>query len=224
MAVHTLRRRVAALGTVLGLGIALPFATGATPAYAQAQLEITKTHVGEFTRGGLGTYRITVRNTGDEPTSAAGTGFLDTYPAGITVQEVHIVSYTTETADCSGPQPPDRLGTACTSSQMEPGDSYVVDEVVFVPSDQPCTVTNTVHVEDDGSNLTASASHTIDIPGPNCPNGGDGGNGGNGSGGSILPINLNGVIPMFNNITTNNNIHSPGATNASNQNFRLNTP
>ncbi|MER5430654.1 hypothetical protein [Streptomyces sp. NPDC002588] len=220
MAIHTLRRRFAALGTVLGLSVAVPFAAGATPAYAQAQLEITKTHVGEFTRGGVGTYRITVRNSGNEPTN--GPTYMDEFfPADIRYQEVHIVSYTTEEFGCEGvvPQAPDRRSLGCRSSQMEPGDSYVVDVVVFIPSDTPCAVTNTATVTD--LVVTASASHTIDIPGPNCD---DGGSGGNGGGGSILPINLNGVIPMFNNITTNNNIHSPGATNTSNQTFGLNTP
>ncbi|MCJ1677672.1 hypothetical protein MTF65_10040 [Streptomyces sp. APSN-46.1] len=220
MAIHTLRRRVAALGTVLGLGIAVPFAAGATPAYAQAQLEITKTHVGEFTRGGVGTYRVTVRNTGNEPTVSAGTRMLDVYPAGLTVQEVRIVSYTTDTLGCEGvvPQDPDRKSTQCISSQMEPGDSYVVDAVVFVPSDTPCTVTNTATVTERDGALSDSASHTVNIPGPNC----NGGGGGNGGGGSILPINLSGLIPLFNNISINNNIHSPDATNVSNQTFGQN--
>ncbi|WP_370413160.1 hypothetical protein [Streptomyces fradiae] len=48
-----------------------------------------------------------------------------------------------------------------------------------------------------------------------------GGNNG-GGGGSILPINLSGVLPMFNNISVNNNINSPGASNTTTQN--LNTP
>lgn len=34
MTIRTLRRRFAALGTVLGRGVALPFAVGVTPAYA----------------------------------------------------------------------------------------------------------------------------------------------------------------------------------------------
>lgn len=50
-----------------------------------------------------------------------------------------------------------------------------------------------------------------------------GGNNG-GGGGSILPINLSGILPMFNNINVNNNINSPGASNTSTQKFGLNTP
>ncbi|MFE2992252.1 hypothetical protein [Streptomyces sp. NPDC059262] len=42
--------------------------------------------------------------------------------------------------------------------------------------------------------------------------------------GSILPINLNGVIPMFNNISINNNIKSPGASNTTTQDFGVNAP
>ena len=70
MTSQTLRRRISALGTVLTFGIALPFAVGATPAHAQAQLDITKAHAGAFTRGGQGHYQITVTNTGDQPTGA----------------------------------------------------------------------------------------------------------------------------------------------------------
>ncbi|WP_185899173.1 hypothetical protein [Streptomyces sp. WAC07061] len=50
----------------------------------------------------------------------------------------------------------------------------------------------------------------------------EGGNGG--VGGPILPVNLSGVIPMFNNISTNNNINSPGARNATTQHFGLSAP
>lgn len=218
MAIRTLRQRFAALGTVLGLGVAV-FVAGITPAYAQAQLEITKTHVGEFTRGGVGTYRITVRNTGDEPTNGFGTEMTDMYPPGITFLEARVVSDTTGTAECEGriPQPPNREGVTCRSGRMNPGDSYVVESTVFIPSDQPCTVTNTATVVETGTSngLLDSASHTVNV----C----NGGNGGNGDG-SILPINLSGLLPMYNNITTNNNIHSPGATNVSGQTFGLNTP
>ncbi|PJN05359.1 hypothetical protein CG723_45335 [Streptomyces sp. CB01635] len=51
-----------------------------------------------------------------------------------------------------------------------------------------------------------------------------GGNNGGGGGGSILPVNLSGVIPMFNNISINHNIKSPGATNNTTQDFDLNAP
>ncbi len=82
MAVHTLKRRLAVFGTALGLGIALPFAVGVTPAYAQVQLTITKTHTGTFTQGGQGVYHIVVTNAGDEPTSESGTEMTDILPEG----------------------------------------------------------------------------------------------------------------------------------------------
>ncbi|MFB7176213.1 hypothetical protein ACFCYI_00695 [Streptomyces sp. NPDC056257] len=50
-----------------------------------------------------------------------------------------------------------------------------------------------------------------------------GGNNG-GGGGSILPVNLSGILPMYNNISINNNIKSPGAGNTSTQNFGLDAP
>lgn len=65
---------------------------------------------------------------------------------------------------------------------------------------------------------TVSDSDQTTITGGDCDNGGGGG------GGSILPINLNGVIPMFNNISINDNINSPGASNDSRQTFRLDAP
>jgi hypothetical protein len=50
--------------------------------------------------------------------------------------------------------------------------------------------------------------------------------GGNNGGGnvSILPVNLSGIFPMFNNISTNDNINSPGAINTTTQDFDLNAP
>ncbi|WP_406326749.1 hypothetical protein [Streptomyces sp. NBC_00203] len=50
----------------------------------------------------------------------------------------------------------------------------------------------------------------------------DGNNGG--GTGSLLPINLSGILPMFNNSSVNNNIKSPGAGNTTTQNLGLNTP
>ncbi|MFB7517659.1 hypothetical protein [Streptomyces sp. NPDC056144] len=49
-----------------------------------------------------------------------------------------------------------------------------------------------------------------------------GGNGGGTGGGSLLPISLSGVLPMFNNISVNNNLKSPGATNVTHQTLHAN--
>ncbi|MFF3937448.1 hypothetical protein [Streptomyces phaeofaciens] len=102
--------------------------------------------------------------------------------------------------------------------------SVPLDVTVNIAADAPCSVSNTVTVietetaEQGGETFTHSASDPTTITGGDCDGGGSGG------GGSILPINLNGVIPMFNNITTNSNIDSPGASNDSHQAFGLNAP
>lgn len=67
---------------------------------------------------------------------------------------------------------------------------------------------------------TSLPSDPTPITGATCPNG----NGNGGGGGSILPVSLNGIIPMFNNISTNNNILSPGGKNQTNQNLGINAP
>ncbi|MER7666661.1 MULTISPECIES: hypothetical protein [unclassified Streptomyces] len=208
MAMH-LRRHVAALGTVLGLGIALPFAVGVTPAYAQAQMDITKTHTGNFTRGGEGVYRITVTNTGDE---TGQTEMTDVFPQGLTFANLIFVD-TPVVVSCSLGQEQIRC-----NATLPAGESYTIDVILDVATDAPCSVTNNATVSDVAGGSSDTASDPTTIPGPDCNDDGNGG------GGSILPINLNGVLPMFNNITTNNNIHSPGASNASGQVFGLNAP
>ncbi|MFF8275077.1 hypothetical protein ACF05T_03015 [Streptomyces lateritius] len=217
MAIHTLRRRFAAVGTVLGLGVALPFAVGVTPAYAQAQLDITKTHSGDFPRGGQGIFTITVSNPGDEPTRPAGTRMTDTLPAGLTGTSLVITQNTTGSAvGCFLNDARTRVECE-TGGPIDAGGNYTVEVTVSVATDAPCRVTNTATVIDIEGGLSASASDTVNIPGPNC----NGGNGGNGNGTSILPISLSGLIPTFN---TNNNINSPGANNTNNQNVRVNAP
>ena len=47
-------------------------------------LTISKTHIGSFVRGSTGTYTLTVRNTGDQPTAGTIT-VTDTLPAGLSV-------------------------------------------------------------------------------------------------------------------------------------------
>lgn len=213
MAINRLRKRIVSPATALGLGIALPFAVGVTPAYAQPQLTITKTHVGDFPRGGQGVYRITVRNTGDEPTSDQGTRMQDVIPEGLTLTGITVVTPTTGLGCVSFI---DSNTITCDTGSMAPGASYTVDASVDVASDAPCTVTNSASVLDLGSGSVGdSVSDPTSIPGSDC---------GDGSGGSILPVNLSGVLPMFNNINTNNNINSPGAANTNKQTFGLNAP
>ncbi|MFF4434781.1 hypothetical protein ACFYZ4_37200 [Streptomyces sp. NPDC001513] len=215
MAVHALKRRLGALGTVLGLGVTLPLTVGVTPASAAPQLSITKSHTGDFTRGGQGVYRITVVNSGDQPTQAP-TRMTDVFPAGLTNPTLAFVN-TTLGVNCYGTS--DGVNRwDCDTPVLPPGGGYTVDITVDVATDAPCAVTNTVTVVVLGSDVSDAASDPTNIPGPNCNGGGGGGAGG----GSLLPVNLSGLIPMFNNISTNNNIKSPGATNRTSQGFDVN--
>ncbi|MCX4547109.1 hypothetical protein [Streptomyces sp. NBC_01565] len=89
---------------------------------------------------------------------------------------------------------------------------------VNVSETAPCSLTNTVTLIEVGSgNANRAANDPTTVTGGECDADG-------GDGGSILPINLNGVLPIYNNITTNNNINSPHARNRSGQVFGLNAP
>ncbi|MFF1396839.1 hypothetical protein ACFVZD_23915 [Streptomyces sp. NPDC058287] len=343
MTMHGLRRRMAAIAMVLGLGIALPFTAGVTPAFAQAQLRITKTHEGDFPRGGQGVYTITVTNTGDETTGT--TGMDDTLPEGLTTAEGQWeVDAGVDTECVLGQVPDGRQVLRCDAQNLPAGESFTVTVTVDVSATAPCSVTNTAVTSDplSGSGdevddpttitgegcdpagnpaLSINKSHTGSftqggtgsyaigvsnaasagpttgtvtvtdtLPAGVTPTGASGTGWGcgvsgqtvtctrsdalaagasyptitvatnvttaaactftntasvsgggsssasdndpttvtggtcNGGGGSILPINLNGVIPMFNNISINNNIDSPGASNTTNQDFELNAP
>ncbi|MGE7385255.1 hypothetical protein ACQKM2_07165 [Streptomyces sp. NPDC004126] len=214
MLTSSLLQRISALGTVLGLGLVLPFGLGVTPAYAQAQLEITKTHEGSFPRNGQGIYTVTVTNVGNEATPIA-TLLTDTLPEGLLVAGF----IPSSDVECEG------VGTrlaSCTSGILGIGQSYVVRILVAVAADAPCTVTNSATVTAPFTGLSDSVTdEPTTITGGDCDNGGNGnGNGG----GSILPVNVSGVLPAYNNITTNNNINSPGAGNVSRQNLGVSAP
>ncbi|MFK0258427.1 hypothetical protein [Streptomyces sp. NPDC090445] len=217
MAIHRLRRRFTPLGTVLGLGIALPLTVSVTPAYAQAQLTITKTHTGDFPRGGQGIYRITVANTGDEPTSAEGTQMTDNLPEGLTIADVDFINRPNDVG-CFFSH--DSNTVLCTSADpLAPGTSYTIEVTVDVAADAPCTVTNTASVLDRGAPGGDFVNDRTNIPGPDCPTAdGDGG------GTSILPVDLSGLVPIYNNINTNTNFNSPGASNTNTQTFGATAP
>ncbi|MFG2880297.1 hypothetical protein ACGFYU_35665 [Streptomyces sp. NPDC048337] len=215
MTMHTLKQRMCALGAVLGLAIGLPFATGATPAYAEARLSVTKSHVGDFVRGGQGVYHFTIRNTGD--TDPIGTVHLtDRFPQGLTLGTVNnLVSVNGAAFDCPGFFD----GTRIVCNGTFPANSYLeFDFTMNVAPDAPCGVsTNTVTLSSPEDSILTSASDATRITGDTCPNGN-----GNGGGSSILPVNLSGVLTFFNNVSTNNNLLSPKATNATNQNLGVN--
>ncbi|MET8421484.1 hypothetical protein ACWD7C_29415 [Streptomyces sp. NPDC005134] len=79
----------------------------------------------------------------------------------------------------------------------------------------PCTFINTATVSGGGSE-SATASNPTTVTGGTC-------NGGNGDGASILPTNLNGILTMFNNVSTSNNINRLGRSNTINQTFTKTT-
>ncbi|WP_433570937.1 hypothetical protein [Streptomyces sp. CA-251247] len=210
MAKQRLRRRVATWAAVIGTGVVLPFASGATPAFAAPVLSLEKFHSGDFAQGEQGEYQFQVTNQGSDPTTGTVT-LTDVVPAGLTVVGTsgHVSwDCTVTTASIS-----------CTNdTAVGPIESYpALTLIVQVAEDAPCTVTNSATISGGGS-LVDSDSDPTTITGGDCDDNGGGG------GGSILPINLNGVIPLFNNISTQSNIHSPGAINTSTQDFGLNAP
>lgn len=208
-----LMRRMSSLGAVVGLGVVLPFALAA-PAHAQSALSVDKDHEGNFARGGQGVYAITLTNSSADPTGLLDV--TDNLPTGLTATGLGglLASFCDitnggATVHCGEGLHFNAAGTA------------TLEVTVDIADDAPCSVSNTVTVvetQTGGETFTHSASDPTAITGGDC----DGGNGG--GGGSILPVTLNGVIPMFNNITTNSNIDSPGASNTSDQTFGLNAP
>lgn len=123
------------------------------------------------------------------------------------------------------PSNPGGTGFICDAA-FDASSSLSFDVTVNVAADAPCgTVNNIVTLSgplEEG--ILASASDPTRITGGTCPTGTGTGGGGGGGGGSILPVDLNGVVTLFNNINTNNNLHSPGATNTTNQNLGINAP
>ncbi|MFJ9646323.1 hypothetical protein [Streptomyces sp. NPDC101206] len=207
MTTHGLKRRMSVLATVLGLGITVPFAL-ASPAHAQQILSIDKSHEGNFARGGQGLYHITLNAIGEGGASAVQV--TDNLPPGLTV------------ANLAGNLAP--LCQVTNSGRTVLCDNFsfaaitlTLDVTVNIANDTPCSVVNTV-------TATATNSDPASDSDPTTITGGDCNSGTAGNGGSLLPINLNGILTVFNNINTNNNINSPHASNTNNQTFGLNTP
>ncbi|MER5485964.1 hypothetical protein ABT024_22505 [Streptomyces sp. NPDC002812] len=202
---------MSALTSVLGLAIALPFAVGATPAQAQSNVTIDKSHEGTFVAGGQGVYTITLTNSSNEDSGTIE--FTDNLPPGLTATDtggtfpfdVCDITNGGKTVHCGG--------------FTFAGGSFEFTVTVAIADNAPCAVTNTVM----GTETTAEGTHAFSDSDPTTITGDCNDDNGVG-GGSILPVNLNGVIPMFNNITINNNINSPGASNNSVQRFRVNAP
>ncbi|MGW0665081.1 hypothetical protein [Streptodolium elevatio] len=131
-------------------------------------------------------------------------------PEGLTVAEVRRIQ-----------SPPGvqceyvRGGTSVTCDSVVPfgpGQGFIVEITVFVAPDAPCTVTNTARFFT--SLDFVAANDPTNIPGPGCTTG-------NGGGTSILPLDLSGLLPFYNNINTGSNNFSPGVATNNTQNFAV---
>ncbi|MFD5512607.1 hypothetical protein ACFWIB_33250 [Streptomyces sp. NPDC127051] len=205
MTTHGLKRQMSALTTVLALGIALPFALAA-PAQAAPTLSITKTHEGTFTRGGQGLYHIALTVSGEG--GASDITVTDNLPTGLTVDNLG--------GDFAIACQAINSGTTVQCSNFSIANfTATLDVVVNIANDTRCSIVNTVTATSPSIGSTSDSDQTT-VAGGDCSAGSDGG--------SLLPINLNGILTVFNNINTNNNINSPAASNTNNQVFGLNTP
>lgn len=174
---------------------------------ADPDLSITKTHSGNFPQGGTGTYTVTVSNAAEAGETEGTVTVTDTLPAGVTPTAASGTGW-----DCAIAG---QTVTCTRTDSLAPGAGYnPITITVAVGAGASCTFTNTATVSGGGSD-PATANDPTTVSGGTC----NGGNGGNGGGGSILPINLNGIFTMFNNISTSNNINSPGAGNTTSQTF-----
>ncbi|MCU1260338.1 MAG: hypothetical protein JWO80_3223 [Bryobacterales bacterium] len=123
-------------------------------------LTVTKTHTGNFTQGGTGSYTITVNNVGSSATTGTVT-MTDTVPTGLTATALSGTGWTcalTPSVNCT------------RSNTLAGGTSYpAITLTVSVASNAPATVTNTATVAGGGetntANDTASDPTTISVPG-----------------------------------------------------------
>ncbi|MEV7418373.1 hypothetical protein [Streptomyces sp. NPDC089919] len=169
-----------------------------------ARPTVAKSHVeGQFTQGGQGTYEIVIGNVqGTTPTSSLTV--TDAVPAALPVSSVTAPAGFT----CSNAG---QDVTCSSAAGLPPGGSATITVVVSVPASAPCgSVTNQVNVQDSVGVRTAAS--TVTVTGSGC--------GGGGGGGSVLPISLNGIFTVYNNIGTANNINSPGGRVENHQSFR----
>src|ERR1700732_2787990 len=171
-------------------------------------LTITKSHTGNFTLGGTGSYPITATNSGNAPTSGTVT-VADTLPTGLTPTTATGTGWScgiaTQTVTCT------------TSTALAAGASYPnITLAVNVASNAPATVTNTATVSGGGetntSNDTANDPTTITPHGTLVHVGG----------GSAHPVVTNQVMTFnYTPVGTNNALviligcRSPGVTSMS---------
>ncbi|HYP25050.1 MAG TPA: DUF11 domain-containing protein, partial [Actinomycetota bacterium] len=116
-----------------------------------ADLSLTKTHTGAFVRGGTGTYRLTVSNSG--PATSGAVTITDTLPAGLTYR-----SFSGTGWSCSGCSSASQTVTL-TRAGIATGASSFVDLPVDVGAGAAASLTNNASV----SQVTSA---TLNDPAP----------------------------------------------------------
>ena len=127
-------------------------------------LTITKSHIGNFTRGSTGTYTMTVNNIGGGASSGTIT-VSDTLPTGLSVANGALTLGGTNSANwsCSAAS---NVITCTSSTAIATSGSSVFTFNVNVASNAPLSVTNTATVSGGGETNTAnnSSSDVTSIP------------------------------------------------------------
>ena len=122
-------------------------ASDVTTVNTVADLTVTKSHAGNFTRGDTGkTYSITVSNNGGAATSGT-VSMVDSLPAGLTATAIAGSGWTCNLATL----------TCTRSDALASNSSYpVITLTVNVTNDAPSSVTNTATASGGGETYTAN--------------------------------------------------------------------
>lgn len=113
-------------------------------------LSITKTHVGNFTAGGIGTYTLTVSNAANASPTNAPVTVTDTLPPGLT-----LISMTGGGFACT-------LNSCTNNSVLAPGTSYSPITVsVSVAANAASPQVNNASVSGGGSNTANTSDSTV---------------------------------------------------------------
>ncbi|MGW5407013.1 hypothetical protein ACWEVZ_22470, partial [Streptomyces spiralis] len=124
------------------------------PAVPTPSLTIDKSHSGNFTQGGTGTYTITVGNSGPGATDGSTVTVHDTLPAGLTASSISGSGWSCTLATLT-----------CTRSDILPaGGNYPpISLTVDVAANAPAQVTNTATVTGGGDSTTHTANDPTTI-------------------------------------------------------------
>ena len=133
-------------------------ASDATTINAVADMTVTKTHPGNFTRGSTGTYTITATNSGTVATNGTTVTVTDTLPAGLTPTTASGTGWSCSISS--------QTVTCTRTTVLGAGVSYpAISVTVSVAQNAASSLTNTASVSGGGqantSNDTASDATTI---------------------------------------------------------------